>query len=113
MNSHLDIWNAEVMTTPQSVLITGRRWFQRSAGNTYFSAHGYIDGELVASIDFAYGYGDYYVQAITDEFERLGYMPNREHYSNGGAQPAWQYFRDQLGANYATEVTDVSRKKDL
>jgi hypothetical protein len=98
------------MTT--SILITGRRWFDPS-GNTYFSANGYVDGELVANIAYEYGYGDHYIQAMTDKLEELGYMPDRKHYEHGGAEPAWQYFRDNRGITFNYEVSDVARKKDL
>jgi len=99
-------------TQPKSVLITGRRWFD-SSGNTYFSANGYINGEAVARIEYEYGYGDHYVDAMTNKLEELGYMPNRKHYDNGGAEPGWQYFRDQRSIPFNYEVSDVSRKKDL
>ena len=96
-----------------NVFITGKRWFDRNGGNTYFSAHGYIDGELIATIPYAYGYGEHFIDCITDELERLGHMPDRKHYEHGGAEPAWQYFRDNRGITYNYEVSDVSRKKDL
>jgi hypothetical protein len=94
-------------------MITGRRWFDRPNGNTYFSANGYINGELVARIDYEYGYGDHYIDQMTDELERLGYMPDREHYQHGGAEPAWRYFRDDRQIPFTYEVTDVSAERDL
>ena len=97
----------------QSILITGRRWFDKYAGNTYFSAKGYVDGAPIAHIPYSYGYGDHYVDMITDELERQGYMPDRKHYENGGAEPGWQYFRDNRGILWNIEATDVSRKRDL
>lgn len=97
----------------QSVQIIGRRWFQRTYGNTYFSAEAYVDGERVASIDYAYGYGDHYVQAMTDKLEELGYMPDREHHGNGSSEPGWHYFRDRHGLKYNATASDVARKRDL
>ena len=96
-----------------NVMITGRRFFDRNGGNTYFSANGYINGEHVSRIDYEYGYGDHYIDAMTDKLEELGYMPDRKHYQHGGAEPGWQYFRDNRGIPFTYEVTDVSAKREL
>lgn len=34
----------------QSITIIGRRWFQRTYGNTYFSAYALIDGKPVGGL---------------------------------------------------------------
>jgi hypothetical protein len=105
------------MSKVQSVQVHGRRWFQRSYGNTYHSAlvRVYLEGESVPRelvLPRAYGYGDHYLQRAADELERAGYMPGREHYAHGGAEPAWQYFRArEIPFHY--EALDVPRQKDL
>ena len=96
-----------------NVMITGRRFFDRDGGNTYFSANGYVNGEHVARIDYEYGYGDQYIDSMTSKLEELGFMPDREHYAHGGAEPAWRYFRDDRKIPFTYEVTDVSAKKEL
>jgi hypothetical protein len=42
----------------KSLHIEGRRWFQRTAGNTYHTVRIFIDGECVHTSDRTYGYGD-------------------------------------------------------
>jgi hypothetical protein len=96
-----------------SVRILGRRWFQKTYGNTYFSAVAIVNGKEVAKIDYEYGYGDQYLHSITDRLETLGYMPGRVHNANGSADPAWYYFRDLHKVAFTYGVVDVQRKKDL
>ncbi len=100
-----------------SIAVNGRRWFQRSAGNTYCSAHVLItfqDGTVAElAIPKQYGYGDMYLQAATDALERAGYMPGRHHAANGGAEPAWRYFREDRKIPFHYNATDVARERDL
>ena len=97
---------------PTSIGVIGRRWFQRSYGNTYFSAAIYVDGEAVHYIDYEYGYGNQYLQAATEWLYDNGYLPGLKQYSYGGMEPLWQYC-DRKGIKCSYEAIDVARKKDL
>jgi len=97
----------------KSVMIIGRRWFRKSAGNTYHTAKVYVDGREVARVPEQYGYGDHFITTALDALEKAGFMPGREHHANGSAEPGWIYFRDDRKIEYTTEVTDVSRERDL
>ena len=103
--------------TITAINVLGRRWFCKSAGNTYNTAEVtvyFADGSADHfKVPFGYGYENHYAQRAEDELERRGYMPDREHYPNGGTQPAWQYFRDDRGINYTYQAVDVARKRDL
>lgn len=101
------------MEETKSISIVGRRWFQRSYGNTYFSADIYVNGVQAGRIPFSYGYGDQYLYEAIDWLEENGYMPDREHHENGSAEPGWRYFRDDRGIPFEYSVMDVPRKKDL
>lgn len=109
--------DADRLQLVASISVTGRRWFQRTYGNTYCSAHVLVtfrDGTTEAiRVPKRYGYGDFYLQAATDALERAGYMPGREHHANGSAEPAWRYFRDDRGIPFHYSVTDVARERDL
>jgi hypothetical protein len=96
----------------RSITIYGKRWFQKTWGNTYHSVDVLVDGNLVHRIDFSYGYGGMYMQNAQTWLEQNGYLPGLRHYDNGGYEPLWQYCRDR-GINLLDNVTDVSRKKDL
>jgi len=98
---------------PRSILIIGRRWFRKSAGNTYFSAQVFVNGDLVHEIDYASGYGDHYIDVCSDWLEANGYMPDRRHSPNGSKEPLWAWARDRHNIHYHYHVTDVDRKSDL
>jgi hypothetical protein len=85
-----------------SLHIEGRRWFQNGPGNTYHSVRIYKDGQLIAHLPFAYGYGDYFLQTAVEWLRENGYPD---------AQYGTLYLREKLGGSYS--VIDVTRKKDL
>ena len=95
-----------------SLHIEGRRWFQRTYGNTYHSVRIFKDGEMIAHLPFQYGYGDQFLQTAWEWLGKNGYPELLETYENG----AWknygtQYPREVLKGTYS--VIDVDRKKDL
>ena len=82
--------------------IEGRRWFQRTYGNTYHSVRIYRGGEQIAHIPFSYGYGDGFLQTAIDWLRANGY-PDAEY--------GTLYLREVLKGTYS--VVDVTRKADL
>ena len=44
----------------ESIMVVGRRWFEKTNGNTYHTAEIYINNEFINKIDLTYGYGDQY-----------------------------------------------------
>ncbi len=88
----------------KSLHIEGRRWFQRTYGNTYHSARIFIDGEMVANTGRHYGYGDCFLQTAIDWLKANGYVPQSAEYGT-------YYLRETLGGTYS--VADVGRQKDL
>lgn len=105
-----DAMNA-TRTKPESITIFGRRWFDRTYGNTYFSAEIVIDGEHVHRIEFEYGYGDQYLAAAFDWLDENGYT-SRERHTSGAAENPTRYCREH-GIALVYDVADVSRKRDL
>ena len=99
-----------------AINVLGRRWFQKTYGNTYNTAEVtvyFADGSTeYFKVPFGYGYGSQYVQRAANELDRRGYMPGREHNANGSDQPAWEYFQNR-GINYTYQAIDVARKRDL
>ena len=95
-----------------SIHIEGRRWFQRSAGNTYHSVRVFIDGLLVVTIPESYGYGEQYLETAIAWLAEAGHIPQRTRYENGSYKEAGTlYLRETLGASYS--VIDVGRERDL
>ena len=92
-----------------SVVLIGRRWFNRNKGSTYHSCEIVLDGKHIHKIDYAYGYGNQYEWDAWQWLQANGYAPGRE--SNGRESP-WTYC-ERMGIIYTQTVTDVPRKKDL
>jgi len=95
--------------------INGRRWFQKSYGNTYHTVTVNIDGEHVFSSGQEYGYGDQYQQTawewINANADKLGIEPLKVH-ANGGNEAVYQYV-ERTGNKVVNTVSDVSRERDL
>lgn len=94
-----------------SVSITVRRWFQKTYGNTYFSANALVDGKPIEGIDFEYGYGSHGEYQMMQKLIQDGHVKKVLHWRTPGIVPS-VYARD-LGLNYHCETIDVSRKRDL
>lgn len=95
----------------QSLTIIGRRWFNPREGNTYWSGRAIVDGETVASCEFAYGYGDHYRDELWREVvAKLGL--DAERYQSGGIEGPSRWCR-RNGVAFNCEAIDVARKRDL
>ena len=94
-----------------SIIIIGRRWFERVNGNTYHTAQIFINGKCVHRTTFSYGYGDQFIWTAYKWLENKDYV-HPEHQKHGATEPIWQYCqRNDITFSYT--VVDVSRKKDL
>ncbi len=85
--------------------IEGRRWFQKSFGNTYHSVRIFQGGEQIACIGETYGYDYHFLQTAGKWLSENGY-PELKTQSLGTL-----YLRETLGGSYS--VIDVEREKDL
>jgi hypothetical protein len=96
----------------KTIHISGRRWFEKTNGNTYHSARAWIDGEPAGTIDFDYGYGDQYYWNMLLKLEREDKIPPREVDQHDRPEAWWEYEK-RLGIKIAYDCADVARKKDL
>jgi hypothetical protein len=96
----------------KQLTVIGRRWFQKGVGNTYHSVAIIVNGEWVEGVDYAYGYGDQYLQSAEDKLAQLGYITDREKYSSGLSEPLWRYC-ERKGIKFTYTHVDVARKRDL
>lgn len=83
--------------------IVGKRWFQKSFGNTYHSVEIWVNNEKLY-VPFAYGYGNQFLETARAELVRAGYLVDLENYYN---------FVDFVRCHGSFDVIDVERKKDL
>lgn len=81
--------------------ILGKRWFQKSYGNTYHTVTVIVNGEELKS-GIKYGYENAYLQTAADLLRVNGYeLPENN-------LEAFHMVRE-----YPHSVKDVKRKKDL
>jgi hypothetical protein len=93
-----------------TITVIGKRWFEKTNGNTYHSVSVYVNGDLVEHIPFTYGYGDMYMQNAGNIIFK-NYETPLKKYSNGAMDRLWRL--KEYGFKIIDSVTDVERKKDL
>ena len=89
------------------VMIIGKRWFQKTCGNTYHTAEVIVNNKTLGKTMVTYGYGEQYVES--------GFNLLLKHNIIKGAvttNDIRQYFRDNEGS-LLTCICDVKRKRDL
>lgn len=89
----------------KSIQVIGRRWFQRTYGNTYNTVEIKVDGNQVAYLPFEYGYGEYYMQRAEEWLIKNGYVEDGTNHL--------RYRLEDLGVNLDYFSIDVDRKRDL
>lgn len=95
-----------------SIHIEGRRWFQKTYGNTYHSVRIFKDGKLLVHLPYQYGYGEGFLQTAFEWLGNNGMPELLEKYENGSPKNyGTQYLREVMGGTYS--VIDVMRKGDL
>ncbi len=58
-----------------SVFVEAKEWFDKTGGNSYFSARVEIDGKEVARLPFQYGYGSHYEYQALRELQEKELVP--------------------------------------
>jgi hypothetical protein len=97
---------------PAVIEIRGRRWFQRSAGNTYHTVRVTVDGEEVYASGKTYGYGDSYRDTAWDWLIVNGYLGETWRDANGRQESPW-IWAEENGVQLDYTAEDVSRERDL
>lgn len=126
----MNIINTVSVNEIKEISVTGKRWFQRSAGNTYHS----VNVSAVVSVEVADRLGaNKYGNKCGDVWIDLGYVGFAYGYDRGFEQTAlailieavsdapqeWKnnvyacQVATALNVPYTDNVYDVSRKKDL
>lgn len=96
----------------RAIAVIGRRWFQKTNGNTYHSVAIYVNNEFVFRNPYECGYGNHWEQTAQEWLEKNGYLPGLEKYQYGGSELLSVYCVNR-GIKYVRDVTNVQRKKDL
>lgn len=93
--------------------ITVRRWFQKTYGNTYFSAKViFDDGSTEMAHTYDYGYGTHGLDQALEWLGKNGYAVLPPKHDNGAnSYNTTVFLREVLNCSY--DIVDVKRKKDL
>lgn len=86
-----------------TITVLGRRWFEKTNGNTYHSVQVYINGNEIGYEPFTYGYESQYLQTAVKLLN--------EKLDTKIEFPLWKL--KEKGINLIENVVDVPRKKDL
>ena len=92
----------------KTLTILGRRWFQKTYGNTYHTATILIDGKQVHITPEEYGYDDQYLQTAWDWLIKEKRIPGLVK-TNMGPRP----YCEANGITLHYSASDVSRERDL
>jgi hypothetical protein len=93
-----------------SIHVSGRRWFQKSYGNTYNTVTIH-NGEESVNLPIEYGYGNYFLQRAQEWLGKNGFPELAEKYENGCNKVNFTIWLREHGGSYS--VADVARQRDL
>ena len=97
----------------KQITIIGKRWFQRTYGNTYHTAEIIINGAHVHTTEREYGYDDQYIETALSWLEKQKKIePRKRHTSTNIGEALWQYTK-RTDIAFTTRALDVPRQKDL
>lgn len=100
----------------KNIVISARRWFDKKYGNTYHSVDVYVNGELIGSNPFQYGYGEAYLVSAFKILQEIGVYKNTgARFKSGGSIDYYDFIEDMRSHRdkFVITVSDVARKKDL
>jgi hypothetical protein len=88
----------------KALTIIGRRWFDRTYGNTYHTAEIIINGETIHKTPMEYGYESQYVTTATKWLTDNKYLKLPEY------TPIWSYCSDKGIAYTAIPIDGLKRE---
>jgi|688.fasta_scaffold04876_11 hypothetical protein len=91
----------------ESIFIIGRRWFEKTNGNTYHTSEIYVNNNFVHKISMTYGYGQQYL------WTALNWLKNNKYLSSISEKDNPSIFCRENNIKLNHTVADVGRKKDL
>lgn len=89
----------------KAIHINGRRWFDRSAGNTYCSFQILVNGEIFLAEGYQYGYDDHYRDLAMEALAELGLI-DAEH-----THAPWSQLLERTGIVFTTTVCDGLKRE--
>ena len=92
----------------KSVVITAKRWFQKSYGNTYHSVKVTLNGKVIGREVMKYGYGEQYMQTAEDIVKKNSkVLQGKPIFTN------WKTYLREKGYNIEINISDVSTQREV
>lgn len=63
----------------ESVFIEGRSWFDKTFGNSYWSARIWVNGRVIGQLPFSYGYGSMLVNESLKVLHVVGWLTETDN----------------------------------
>lgn len=89
----------------RSLFVECREWFDKTGGNSYFSARIWVNGGQVAILPFQYGYGDQFIYEAQKKLTELGYLPVEQMHRG-----LWSFAKG-LGFDYYTSKANTNKNQ--
>jgi len=91
----------------KSIEIWGKKWFQKSYGNTYHKVRVYVNDELIGTSPISYGYGDSFFQTAEEVLKKHGYLKRKDPMT-----PLWKYCKER-GIQFKGYAIEVKTEREL
>ena len=89
----------------RSVFVETREWHDKTYGNTYFSARIWIDGNIIETLGFQYGYGN------QSEHEAHQWLVSNGYVAEETKNHALSYVLRHMGIDYYHAKTSVTKRE--
>lgn len=91
----------------RSIFIEGRRWFDKTYGNSYYSARIHLDGDVIKALPFQYGYENAYQYEAMRQLADDGIIPSE--YANRSLHSLKELGFATYAVIYDAKQSDVKR----
>ena len=91
----------------KSIEIRGKRWNDKTYGNTYHAVKVYVNDSLVGTSPITYGYGDSYVQTAEGILNKAGYFKRKD------PRQSLSRYAQERKIKYMSYASDLKLKRDL
>lgn len=90
-----------------NVTIIGRRWLQKTYGNTYHTVMIYVDGKYIGKSIKTYGYGEGFIQTAFEMLKNFRIFPMNWDYGD------FMSYMINHREKFVITCADVARERDL
>lgn len=91
----------------RSLFIEAREWFDKVNGNSYFSARIQVNGEVIATLPFQYGYERQFESEAQKTLLEMGYLPQKDKHFQSLSTLAEKLSFDYYAVKYSAKHREM------